>query len=84
MAICESERFDVILSDVVMPGRNGHELARWIAAHHPSTRTVLMSGFDDSTCEASWHSGATMPVAVEAVVPSDAIALVDGVLASVF
>ena len=44
MAICQSERFNVLLSDVVMPGRDGHELARWIAAHDPSTRTVLMPG----------------------------------------
>src|SRR3954453_23326485 len=51
MAICQSERFNVLLSDVVMPGRDGHELARWIAAHDPSTRTVLMSGFDDSICD---------------------------------
>ena len=44
MALCETERFDAVLSDVVMPKMNGHELARWIAAltsghaHDPHVR----------------------------------------------
>jgi DNA-binding NtrC family response regulator len=46
MEACEAETFDLLLSDVVMPSINGHELARWFAANHPSGRTVLMSGYD--------------------------------------
>jgi DNA-binding NtrC family response regulator len=43
--ICASERFDVVLSDVRVPGMNGHELVRSIMAQHPDTRCCLMSGF---------------------------------------
>jgi DNA-binding NtrC family response regulator len=46
LALCAAESFDAVLSDVVMPRMNGHDLARWIAARHPRTRLVLMSGFD--------------------------------------
>jgi DNA-binding NtrC family response regulator len=46
MALCDAESFDAVLSDVAMPRMNGHDLARLIAARHPRTHLVLMSGFD--------------------------------------
>jgi DNA-binding NtrC family response regulator len=52
MALCECGSYDVILSDIVMPGKNGHELVRWVATCHPKTRIVLMSGFNDVECPA--------------------------------
>jgi DNA-binding response OmpR family regulator len=46
MRVCATQRFDVVLSDVMMPTGSGYELARWIAIHHPSTAIVLMSASD--------------------------------------
>lgn len=46
MEACRKETFDVLLSDVRMPGMDGHELARWVAVNYPATRTLLMSGYD--------------------------------------
>jgi DNA-binding response OmpR family regulator len=43
MRACATQRFDVVLSDVVLPTGGGYELARCIAIHHPSTAIVLMS-----------------------------------------
>jgi DNA-binding NtrC family response regulator len=45
-----SEGFDVVLSGVSLPGMDGHDLARWIAAHCPNSRVILMSAVD-SVCE---------------------------------
>ena len=50
MAFCKEKTFNVVLSDVDMPGMNGHELARWMASNHPKTLCVLMSGIS-SECE---------------------------------
>lgn len=48
-ALAEVERapgFDLLLSDIVMPGMCGPELAKQIARSYPSTAVLLMSGYD--------------------------------------
>ena len=40
----------VVISDVVMPGMNGIELADYYAAHHPDCKVLLISG-NVATCQ---------------------------------
>lgn len=40
--------FDIVISDIVMPGASGVELARTVAAEHPGVAVLLVSGFVDA------------------------------------
>jgi two-component system cell cycle sensor histidine kinase/response regulator CckA len=44
-AYCRSEAVDLLLADVVMPGRSGRELATEFTRLYPRGRVLLMSGY---------------------------------------
>ncbi|HYD16831.1 MAG TPA: response regulator [Candidatus Nanoarchaeia archaeon] len=48
--VCERhhERIDLLLSDVVMPGMNGRDMARKIIEIKPDLRVIFMSGYTDN------------------------------------
>ncbi len=39
------KKFDLLLTDVVLPGKNGRELATEIEARRPGTRVIFMTGY---------------------------------------
>ena len=45
-AFCGLPKFDLVLSDIRLPGADGHALARWVARRYPRTRVALMAGSD--------------------------------------
>jgi two-component system response regulator YesN len=45
--ILEKDGADVVLADIRMPHLSGLELAERIRVHHPDTRVVILSGYDD-------------------------------------
>jgi CheY-like chemotaxis protein len=49
---------DLLVTDVVLPGMNGRELAKAVAAISPSTKALFMSGY---TRDAVVHSGRLDP-----------------------
>jgi DNA-binding NtrC family response regulator len=48
IAIQHDGEIHVLLTDIVMPGLRGPELAKRVRALRPSTRVVYMSGFRDT------------------------------------
>lgn len=42
--ILSSERVDVLISDIEMPGENGLELLAWLQTHSPVTETIFLTG----------------------------------------
>ena len=47
VAEAADQPFDILLTDVLMPGINGRELARRVSAMSPATQVVYMSGYTD-------------------------------------
>jgi signal transduction histidine kinase len=51
LRVCERERIDLVLTDVVMPNVSGRELADRLEAIRPGTKVLFMSGYTDSVIE---------------------------------
>ena len=51
----DSDRFDIVFSDVVMPGMNGIELGQAIRTHYPGLPVVLASGYSHVLAEEGRH-----------------------------
>jgi two-component system cell cycle sensor histidine kinase/response regulator CckA len=47
-----TERIDLLLSDIIMPGMNGRDLAERILAIHPKIKCLFMSGYAANIIEA--------------------------------
>ena len=45
MRILESERVDLMLTDVILPGRNGRDLADAAAKKRPGLKVLFMTGY---------------------------------------
>ena len=80
IALCAaSEPFDVLLSDVMMPSMNGHDLVRSVLKRHPAIRCVLMTAFDDVDCQ-DCPLFPRCRVLAKPFTPKDAVCLIEQVL----
>jgi signal transduction histidine kinase len=77
LRLIESETFDLVFTDVVMPGMSGLELAGKIAGMKPDLPIILTTGFSDEIAQ----SGAGgLPVILKPYRPETLAAAIDQVL----
>jgi two-component system, cell cycle sensor histidine kinase and response regulator CckA len=48
LADCEAARYDLLVSDVVMPGISGPELAARLRSHNPNLAVLFISGYNET------------------------------------
>jgi CheY-like chemotaxis protein len=78
MSLCIVEAFDAILTDVDMPGMNGHELVRWVSGNRPLTRYAMMSGLGPAYED--WPVSGTVPFLHKPFFPKEAVAVIEQML----
>jgi PAS domain S-box-containing protein len=70
--------FQVLLTDIIMPGINGPDLAKKLRAMHPSCRTLFMSGYGDSVVLQHGVAGDVPNMIQKPFTPKDLVAAVKG------
>jgi len=59
LSFLEFESYDVVLTDLAMPGLSGRELMQRIRTNHPTTQVIVISGtIDEKEAEAMIEMGA--------------------------
>lgn len=83
MVAAESgQRIDLLVTDVTMPHRNGHELAVSLGAVHPELRVIFMSGYTEHAAVAKGIADRNINFLPKPFSPKELLDLVDAVLKS--
>jgi CheY-like chemotaxis protein len=85
LAISErcADRIDLLLTDVIMPGMNGRELADRFAVVRPRTKVIFMSGYTDRIMSDDALLDSSVNFLQKPFKPDDLCALVGKVLQAV-
>ena len=70
----------LLLTDVVMPGMNGHALAEALATSQPDLKVIYMSGFDEDELTARGIGGVGAAFITKPFTPDVLSMIVEGIL----
>ena len=82
VALLESqgETIHLVISDLVMPGVGGREVARWIQAHRPALPILFISGYPRTYLETHDLYDAAIPLLRKPFLPSRLLESVEELL----
>lgn len=85
LALLESTGYDLdlVLCDLVMPGLNGRDLARWLVANRPGLPILLISGYPLPYLEAHDLYDPKLPLLRKPFLPSRLLETVEDVIGAV-
>jgi len=85
LALLESrcETIDLVISDLVMPGVGGREVARWVTARAPALPVLFISGYPRTYLEAHDLYDAAIPLLRKPFLPSRLLEAVQELLPDV-
>ncbi len=70
IAVAHEGIIHLLLTDVIMPGMNGRELAQRISEIRPNVKVLYMSGYTENVIGHRWHAGRRCSPAPETLQPS--------------
>jgi CheY-like chemotaxis protein len=73
--------FDLVVCDLVMPGLNGRDLARWLGTNRPDLPILLISGYPQPYLEAHGMYDPGIPLLRKPFLPSRLLEAVEEALA---
>ncbi|MFT5757168.1 MAG: PAS domain S-box-containing protein [Alteromonadaceae bacterium] len=62
LELLQSQKIDVMITDVIMPKMNGYELSDNVTMLYPSIKILLASGFQRDLAEKNMHQTASLPM----------------------
>lgn len=82
LQVLQAKRIDLLISDVIMPGMDGIELAIHTRRHHPHTRILLISGnaATEQVLEKANGEGSVFELLAKPVFPSEMLVQVASML----
>jgi CheY-like chemotaxis protein len=64
LAICQTKKFDLVLTDLRMPGMNGLQVLKQLRATNPSQRVMLVTAFPSADSLAAFDAVVPKPFSV--------------------
>jgi DNA-binding NtrC family response regulator len=76
------QKFDLVLSDIVMPRMDGHALIAYIGSHWPETRIIMMTAYFQSEADKKFTAAGADDFIGKPIMFDDLLAKIERALSS--